>query len=247
MTIFETKHMRSRMDVIKKDIHLAVKLFGWLSMLVFLSYNIYLLVKNIKNLFYLIIYSTLVVSMILLFIIEMCIKDDKPLLRNQKTQLKEKKRKSKFIIKIFKYIAKATLVGVAIFETFTNETVELSDIFNICSAVLLIIQVLFDVVMVYVLKQIDYFRLSFELDVEGSKSIIKKLFPMMTLEEKAILESGEALHTENELKMIESIKETADEYSQKNKEKEKTLMQIIKNNTPRKRRKNPFKKWFKKK
>ena len=127
------------------------------------------------------------------------------------------------------------------FETFTSDDVVLSDIFNICSAVLLVAQLLFDVVMIYIIKQIDYFKLAFELDVDGSMSIIKKLFPMMTLEEKAILGSGEQLHTLHEIKMIESIKESAEEFDQKNKEKEKTLTEIIKANTVQKKSKNPFK------
>ena len=241
MPVVETKHMRSRLDVIKKDILKAVRLFSCLSMLVFLSYNIYLLIKNVNSVFYLIVYSVLICSMVSLFVVDLCIREGKPLLRNKKTQLKEKKRKTKLVIKIFKYISKVILVGVAMFETFTSDDVVLSDIFNICSAVLLVAQLLFDVVMIYIIKQIDYFKLAFELDVDGSMSIIKKLFPMMTLEEKAILGSGEQLHTLHEIKMIESIKESAEEFDQKNKEKEKTLTEIIKANTVQKKSKNPFK------
>ena len=240
MPIVETKHTRSRLEVIKKDLLKAIRIFSCLSMLLFLSFNIYLLIKNVESVFYLIVYSILICSMVLLFVVDLCIKEGKPLLRNKKTQLKEKKRKAKLIIKIFKYISKVILVGVAIFETFTSDDVVLSDIFNICSAVLLVVQLLFDVVMIYIIKQIDYFRLAFELDVDGSMSIIKKFFPMMTLEEKAILESGGQLHTLNEIKMIESIKESAEEFDQKNKEKEKTLTEIIKANSVQKKSKNPF-------
>ena len=106
MAIFETKHMRARLEVIKRHIRLAVFVFSCLSMLVFLSYNIYLLIKNIDKPFFLIVYSVLILSMVSLFIIDLCVKDDKPILKNQKKRLKEKKLKIKLIIKIFKYIAK---------------------------------------------------------------------------------------------------------------------------------------------
>ena len=246
VAIFETKHMRSRLEVLKKHIRLAFFVFSCLSMLAFLSYNIYLLAENFNNLFYLIVYSVLIVTMIALFVVDLCVKEGKPILKNHKSQLKEKKFKTKLIIKIFKYMAKACLVGVAMYETLTNYNASLSNVLNICSAVLLLVQIVVELFMVYIVKQIDCFRLSFELDVENSKAFVKKFFPMMNLEKEAIIEQGESVYTEHELKLIEQIKNEAKECSKKHSEKRRTLMQIIKDSKKKKEKKNPFKNWFKK-
>lgn len=239
--------MRSRLDVMKKHIRLAFFVFSCLSMLAFLSYNVYLLVKNVKSVFYLVIYSVLIVSMISLFVIDLCVREGKQILKNKKAKLKEKKFKTKLVIKIFKYVAKACLVGVAMFETLTNFNVNLSNVWNICSAVLLVVQILIELLMIYIVKQIDCFRLSFEMDVESSNAIVKKLFPMMNLEKEAILEQGESIYTDHELKLIEKIKNEAKESSKKHSAKRQTLKQIIKNSKKNKEKKNPFKNWFKKK
>lgn len=247
MAIFETKHMRSRLDVLKRHIRLAFFVFSCLSMLAFLSYNIYLLVRNVNSVFYLVIYSVLIVSMISLFVVDLCIREGKQILKNKKAQLKEKKFKTKLVIKIFKYVAKACLVGVAMFETFVDFNIDLSNVWSICSAVLLVVQILIELLMIYIVKQIDCFRLSFEMDVENSNAIVKKLFPMMNLEKEAILEQGESVYTEHELKLIEKIKTEANESSKKHCAKRQTLKQIIKDSKKKKEKKNPFKNWFKKK
>ena len=67
------------------------------------------------------------------------------------------------------------------------------------------------------IKQIDYFRLSTELDLDESSSVINKIMdiinPMKALQEKVILENKGALYSEQEQKMIKEIKLEAEKYS----------------------------------
>ena len=112
-------------------------------------------------------------------------------------------------IKIFKYLANFTLVGIAISETLTNYDITLSNVINVCSAILLVIQIIFEFIVHNIIKQIDYLRLSVELDIEESgifKSILSFALKEKRMEEKAILAQGGSLHTPAEEKMIAEIK-----------------------------------------
>jgi len=172
MAFLETKHTLSRLDKVKKDLHKSTLILSCISMILFLAFNIYLLIANINNIFYLVIYSVLILSIFSLFLVEILIKEDNYFHRKDKKQTKEKKIKTKNIIKVFKFSAKTILVVVAIFESITNFYVSLSNIFNIFSAAILIIQITFELIINYIVKQIDYFKLSFQLDINESSAIV---------------------------------------------------------------------------
>lgn len=230
MAFLETKHTLSRVNKIKRDLLKTISIISYISMLAFLAYYIYLAVQNLHEYFYLAIYSCLIVVILSLFIIEICIKEDRKFLKNEKRLVAEKKRKSKTCIKIIKFIIKAILIGVAIYETITNFNLTISNIVNICSAVLLVVQIILEFIIHYIIKQIDYFRLSTELDLEESGAIIKKIMnminPMKNLEEEAIRANNGLLYSEQEQKMIKEIRKEAALYVVEKEEKEKMLKQM---------------------
>lgn len=245
MSVIETKHTRSRLNVIKRDLFKAVTVFSCISMLAFLSYYIYLIIENVHNPLYLVVYSVLIVAIVSLFFVEALIREDKKLLRNEKRISTEKKRKYKFVIKVFKFVAKFVLVGVAIYETVTNFDINISNIVNICSAVLLGVQIIFEFIISKIIKQIDYLRLSVELDIEESgifKTILAFMVKEKELEKKAIIEQGGIVHTPMEEKMIAEIREDAKEYEVTTKTRKKKIRSLL----PSKLEKLKFwKKWKK--
>lgn len=238
MAVLETKHTRARINVIKNDLLKAVLVFNYISMFAFIAYYVYLIIQNIHNPLYIVIYSLLIVTIAVLFFIEIFIQENKKLLRNEKRQSTEKKRKYKFITKVFKFVANFTLIGVAMYETLSNFNITLSNLINILSFVLLIVQIIFEFVIHNIIKQIDYLRLSIELDIEDSgifKSILSFMFKEKRMEEKAILAQGGSLHTQIEEKMINEIKEDAKAFEEKDKIRKDQIKNIWK--TSRKKKK----------
>ncbi len=238
MAVLETKHTRSRINVIKNELLRAVTVFNYVSMLAFLIYYVYLIIQNIHNPLYLVVYSLLIVAIIALFLIEILIQENKKLLRNEKRQSTEKKRKYKFFTKIFKFVANFTLIGVAMYETLTNFDITISNLINILSFILLFAQIIFEFVIHKIIKEIDYLRLSVELDIEESgifKSVLSFMFKEKKMEEKAILAQGGSLHTPTEEKMIAEIKEQAKEFEEKDKIRKDQIKNIWKTSKKKKK------------
>lgn len=239
--IFETKHTLSRINIIKKDLFKFLKALSCLSMLIFSAYYVYLMLNNLNNFIYLAIYSILILAIISLFSVETFVKENKPLLKKDKKLAKEKKRTCKAIIKIFKFVAKAMLVGIAIFETLTNFEVSLSNLINICSAVFLVVQIIIELIVKYIVKQIDCFKLSIELDYQASNPMLKAIINKFTSEDKKLeIKAMDMMnidfHTEKEIKLIQEIKEEAEKFEevrQKQKaEKIEQLKEIIDTKKP---------------
>jgi len=231
MAFLETKHTLSRISRIKKDLNNVITIISYISMAIFLAYYIYLLILNLHEYFYIIIYSSLIAVIVSLFIIELIIRDNKKILKNEKRLVAEKKRRWKTLIKVIKFLAKFTLVFVALYETFTNFNLSISNMINICSLITLILQVLIEIVIYYIVLQIDYFRLSTELDLDASGTVIKKLMkvinPIKNLEEEAIKSTNGALYSEQELKMIEEIKKDAEKFIKEKQAKENQIKQML--------------------
>lgn len=232
MAVLETKHTRSRLNVIKRDLNKSVSIFNYISIFAFLAYYVYLIIENINNPLYLVIYSVLIIAIIALFFTEIFIQENKKLLRNEKRKSAEKKRKYKFFIKLFKFVANFTLIAVAMYETISNFDITLSNLLNVLSFILLIAQTLFEVIINKIIKQIDYLRLSVELDIEESgifKSVLAFMFKEKKMEEKAILAQGGSLHTPSEEKMIAEIKVDAEEFEEKDKIRKTQIKNLWKN------------------
>lgn len=250
MAFLETKHTLSRVNKIKRDLIKVVSAVSYVSMVAFMAYYIYLVICNLHEYLYLSIYSCLILVILSSFIIELSIRKERKFLKNEKRLVSEKKRKIKTVVKIIKFIAKSVLVGIAIYETVTNFDLSLSNIVNICSAVMLVVQVLLEIVINYIVKQIDYFRLSTELDLEESGAVIKKIMniinPMKNLEETAIKLNQGLLYSEQEQKMIDDIRKEAELYVQEKEKREATLKEMC--GVPDKKEKKKFiSKIFKKK
>lgn len=232
MTVLETKHTASTFNKTKKDLLNAIKVIACISMLCFVTYYLYLISLNLEEPFYLAIYSSLICSIIFFFLIEFFIREDEKLLKNQKRILVEKKRKWKSIVKVLKYTAKTLLVSVAIYETSTHFDLSIPNIFNMLTSLLLLLQILFEVVVRYAVKQMDRFRLAIELDINKSPAlsrlIISKLNTTAALQNSAITALGEEQHTPYEEKLISSIQDEAEEYQTEKEKKQAALRKIIK-------------------
>ena len=226
MALIETRHTLSRFDILKKDFIKTLTGTSCVSMLAFVGYYIYLAVKNLNNIFYLAIYSCLIVFIISLFLIDLFIKEEKKLLKNEQRKVLEKKRKSKKIIKTLKYIAKGILVGVAVYQTMTSFDVSISSIINLLTGIVLVVQILFEFIIAYIIKQIDCLELAFQLDIEKSFLPLKKfIYPTKKMEEKIIegYENGESYYTPEQLKLVKEIENKANEYYE---EKQQRINQI---------------------
>lgn len=230
MAFLETKHTISRINKIKKDLNKTISTLSVISMIVFLTYYLYLFFLNLNNLFYLVIYSSLIIFVMLLFIVEFSLKENKKILKKEKRIVIEKKRKIKAVIKSFNYIFKAVLLVIAIYETINNFNLMLPNIVNICSAIFLLIQILFEIIANYTIKQIDYFRLSTELDLNDSSIVINKIIdiinPIKSLQDAAIKSRGENIYTIQEQQMIKEIKIEANKYIKEKEEQENLLRQM---------------------
>ena len=230
MAFLETKHTISRINKIKKDLNKTISTLSVISMIVFLTYYLYLFFLNLNNLFYLVIYSSLIIFVMLLFIVEFSLKENKKILKKEKRIVIEKKRKIKAVIKSFNYIFKAVLLVIAIYETINNFNLMLPNIVNICSAIFLLIQILFEIIANYTIKQIDYFRLSTELDLNDSSIVINKIIdiinPIKSLQDAAIKSRGENIYTIQEQQMIKEIKTEANKYIKEKEEQENLLRQM---------------------
>ena len=53
MALIEIKHTRSRLNVIKRDLLKATTIFSCVSMALFISYYVYLILQNLNNILYL--------------------------------------------------------------------------------------------------------------------------------------------------------------------------------------------------
>lgn len=231
MAILETKHTMSRINRIKSDLLKVLSVISCISMMFFLTYYVYLVSKNLYEKVYLVTYSILILVIILLFVVEFLVKEDKKLLKTERRLIAEKKRRSKNIIKLVKFLVKAFLVIIAMYETFTNFSLSLSNIFNIFSLVLLVLQIIFEFAIRYIIKQIDYFRLSMELDLEASsilvKKIMKKLNPMKSLEDDVVELNNVKKYSNQEEKFIKDIKLETAKYCIDRDEKQRELKEMI--------------------
>ena len=227
MAFLETKHTLSRVNKIKRDLIKVVSAVSYISMAAFMAYYIYLVICNLTNYLYLSIYSCLILIILSSFIIELCVRKERKFLKNERRLVSEKKRRIKTVVKIIKFLAKSVLVGIAIYETVTNFDMSLSNIANIGSAVMLVVQVLLEIVINYIVKQIDYFRLSIELDLDESGTIIKRIMnivnPMKSMEETVIKANQGMLYSEQEQKMIDDIRKEAEIYVNEKEERAHTL------------------------
>lgn len=211
MDFIELDNTMGGLRKIKEALTKVVIIFGCLSMILFAGYYSYLMVKNVNEFLYLIIYSVLFVIVLASFIVDGMLTENKNSTRKKKREIIESKRKIKRIIKVPKYCAKAILVGIAIFETLNNFNLGLSNIINIMLAIILVFQILLEVVTHYITYYMDYLMMCVKKDIEESKlvkivggfHVTKKIGD--ALEDWSYKRSGESKYTKQELEMREEI------------------------------------------
>ena len=94
-----------------------------------------------------------------------------------------------------------------------------------------IAQIIFEIIVIQIIKQIDYLRLSIELDIKESgifKSVLSFVLKEKKLEEKVIIAQGGSLYTAAEEKMIAEIKDAAQAYEEKDKLRKEQIKNIFK-------------------
>ena len=230
MAVFiETKHTLSRIDKIGKDLVKVKNVVNLLSMIAFALYYAYLIFANIHNIVYVILYSGLFLAILFFYIVDTAIKEKKVLDKENRI-IQEKKQKYKTIIKVCKYVLKAVLVGIAIYETVTHFDLGISNIVNIALAIILVVQILIEWVIHYILKEANYIRISMELDRDESKIldfILDHVFKITHLEETLLSLKNESKYTPKEEAMIQEIRIMAEEYKAEQKKKEGVLQQQV--------------------
>lgn len=248
MKFLEFDNTLSTFKVIKQDLLKVKKIISYLSMLLFSAYYIYLIVLNVDHLIYLSIYSLLFLTIFGLFLLETFPKNKNVLSKKDTKLAIEKKRKYRDFIKVFQYSAKAVLLAIALFEMVQNFEWVFSNILNIFLGVFLVLQVVFDVVVHYIIKQIDYIRLSFELDmgnswgVQGAKKV-KSFFTKKDgneMEESYLKSQGESVHTPLEEIMLKDIKMRTEKYKQEKEEISSAKKEHYKKILKDKKRKKAF-------
>jgi len=221
MSFIYSNNTRAGLEKIKKDLIKAGMVVSCISIVVFTLYYSYLIYKNITKPLYLVVYSILFLGVVATFIVEMILKESKGKTKKQKRIITERKRKLNNAIKIVKYLMKAILVGVAMYETIVDFNLNLSNLLNVLSAVWLAIQIILDIVILYIIYCVDYLTLCIEKDAE--KSGIAKAIKFFRngkekknekLEKEAFAIMGESKYTEQQEEMLKLIEERKVEFEE---------------------------------
>ncbi len=164
-------HSLNALKYIKNELNTLKKILNIVVQIVFFIYCAYLVFSNLDSLAYIIIYSLIFVSTLLTFIIEpvykVDISDSKAIKR-----LKRKERKFALLfIKSLKYLCKMASIIVAIIEIALQGATDLSIIATIVSGIILIVQIIFDVIVVLVTRYTNILQLAIEEDIRSSKTI----------------------------------------------------------------------------
>jgi len=227
MSLIELDNSAGGLRKIKEELKKLTIIFSCISVILFAAYYSYLMVKNIDEPLYLIIYSILFVVVLAMFMVESLVIENKNTSRKKKREVVENKRRFKLLIKTPKYIAKSILVGLAIFETINNFDLGISNIINILLAIVLVIQIIFEVVAHYLTYYMDYLMMCVKKDIEESQlvqfidgfRVTKKIGDK--LEDLAYKANGEDKFTKQEQEMYKEIDKWKDVVEKEKKEENK--------------------------
>ena len=228
MAFIESKHTFAAIERIRKELSVFALLISIGSMVVFSVMYAYLLFSNLSNPIYLIAYIILFVVVIVSFVIEMILKVRKTDNRKTIRIKEERKRFISIFTKTFKYLAKSVTVLLALYSSFNQSKSDLDTIMNIVSCVILCLQVLFEFILCFVIRYIDYIKLGFELDVDSSL-VAKLLFcPQLKAkkwEKKAFAHRGDSYYTVQETKIINMLVGDAEKLKQEREQQLKLSIQ----------------------
>lgn len=151
---------------LKKDIDIIQKIVDFIVQIIFLGLYSYSIYKNINNVLLLIIYSVLLVVSIAYFIFYIITLNNTSRIFKKKIKYKVKKS-----VKYIKLMISATTLGIAVYEIINFEVSDFTKILTITSAISFGVQILIELVTMFVNKYIDLFTESIKMDYEDSDLI----------------------------------------------------------------------------
>ena len=208
---FSFANTRSAIDMIIKSIKKVSKIVFYISQSLFAIWSIFLVIKNINNPLYLVIYAILCICTIAIFIISILFNSETNLPRKLKAIRKKKFKYSKYVIKSIMYLLKLIIIAVSIYELVTtseNLSLKFSTIFM---AIILCFQVISDIVLSLVSKYVEMLSIGLQLDTK----YLNTHFLSNTLDVIAGKKSKENYFTDDEEKVAQAIEQNRIELKEK--------------------------------
>lgn len=208
---FSFANTRSAIDMIIKSIKKVSKIVFYISQSLFAVWSIFLVIKNINNPLYLVIYAILCICTIAIFIISILFNSETNLPRKLKAIRKKKFKYSKYVIKSIMYLLKLIIIAVSIYELVTtseNLSLKFSTIFM---AIILCLQVISDIVLSLVSKYVEMLSIGLQLDTK----YLNTHFLSNTLDVIAGKKSKENYFTDDEEKVAQAIEQNRIELKEK--------------------------------
>ena len=144
----------------------------------FIIFYGYLIYQNINNIIYLIIYSSMFVLALTVFIYELTHID---LRRNIE---KDRKTKIKRTIRYISWSLKACIIGLSIYQYLNKQLADLSIIFLLLSIVGLVSSIVIEIYSRYIMKYSLYIYQALSMDIEDRNFLIKKIIHASGIDEK---------------------------------------------------------------
>ena len=208
---FSFANTRSAIDLIIKSIKKVSKIVFYISQSLFAIWSIFLVIKNINNPLYLVIYAILCICTIAIFIISILFNGETNLPRKLKAIRKKKFKYSKYVIKSIMYLLKLIIIAVSIYELVTtseNLSLKFSTIFM---AIILCFQIISDIVLSLVSKYVEMLSIGLQLDTK----YLNTHFLSNTLDVIAGKKSKENYFTDDEEKVAQAIEQNRIELKEK--------------------------------
>lgn len=229
MNLIKIDHTMAAIEKIKKELSIFMIVLSVACTIIFSFYYAYLIYNNLNELPNLVAYIILFITVILSFIIELVLKAQKNDTRKNIRIKLERKRIIGIFTKTLKYLAKCLTITLALYSSINKSASDLMIIINLFSCAVLIISLLFEFIMIFINRYIDYIKLAVELDVDSNFILSKIIFRNETKyknkERKKYALLSESPYTLQEEKIIKMLitdaeilrKEKDEQYEIKNK------------------------------
>lgn len=211
------KHSTAAIKIIKNDLSKIKTIINYVVNIIFVAYCLYFIFSNLDSAPYIIVYSFILCITVATFLLEPKFKSKDEDERKLKRLKKKQRRIVFFFLKSFKYICKAAALIIAVFEISTAPTSDLAIIATILSGIVLILQIIYDFVILLVNRYLDILQIAIEEDLRSSKTL---QFFVRFANKDIIKELKEdrKTYTDDELRILEEL-----ENEGKGKEKVKAI------------------------
>ena len=234
MSFIETRHTRGAFEKLKNEMRLIADVINFASMAIFTLLYGYLMYINVNSIFHLVVYSLLITTIIASFVVELVMKKNESDQRKEKRIKEERKRIISIITKAVKYLAKTAVLVFGLYNEFIIEGSSFLPVANVISAVVLVVQVVADLVMMFVLRHLERFMMAVDLDIESSgvtSLYTSKSRKAQDLEDEISILKGESIRTEKEDKLRKELIADGEKFEvahEKDKEELKTTIKTLK-------------------